>query len=143
MEWVDQMRAAIDLLSLRSFARAFALLGVGLVAANCSPDVERFNDDPFATNTPRPPSETTGSVSGGQVQSHPLAELPPAEPLATKPGSKLLPGEKPTPAPAPMLPAQAARKPVKWLPAPSEGTPSPPPDFLTNKQEMPPVPAAN
>ena len=131
------MRAVIDLLSLRSFARAFAFLGVGLVVANCSPDVERFNDNPVATNTPRPPSETTGSVSRGQVQSHPLAELQTArEPLpVAKPGSKLPPGEKPRPAPAATLPAQAARKLVKWLPAPSEGMRSAPPDFLTNGEK--------
>ena len=130
------MRAAI-VFSLCSFARAFALLGVGFVVANCSPDVERFNDNPFATNPLRPPDGTTGSVSRGQVQSNPLAELQPArEPLpAAKPGSKLPPGEKPTPAPATTLPAQAARKPVKWLPAPPEGTRSAPSDFLTNGEK--------
>ena len=87
------MRAAINLLSLRLFARAFALLGIGLVAANCSPDVERFQDNPFATNTLRPPGETTGSVSRSRVQSHPLPELQPTqEPLpAAKPGASSRP----------------------------------------------------
>ena len=131
------MRAAIDLLSLRLFSRAFTLLGVGLVAANCSPDVERFHDNPFAASTPRPPSETTGSVSRGQVQSHPLPELQPTyEPLpAAKPRSELPPGEKPTPSPPTTLPAQAAQKSVKWLPAPPEGMRSVTPDFLTNGEK--------
>ena len=128
------MREAIDSLSLRLLTRAFAFLGVGLVVANCSPDVERFKDNPFAANILRPPSETTGSVSRAQVQSHPLAEPPPAEPLpAAKPRSKQPADEKSTTAPATPLPTQAARNPVKWLPAPSEGTPSPPPDLLTNR----------
>jgi hypothetical protein len=137
------MRAVIDLLSPRSFARAFALLGVGLVAANCSPDVERFNDNPFATNTPRSPSETTGSVPRGQVETRPLAELQPAgQPLPA--GSlrappaqprKRPPGEKPTLAPPITEPAQAARRPVTWLPAPPEGMRSAPPDFLTGGEK--------
>lgn len=129
------MRAVVDLLSLRSFAQAVALLGVGLVVANCSPDVERFNDNPFATNTPHPPSETTDSVSRGQVQSRPLPEPQTArEPLpAAKPESKLPPDEKP-PAPTTKPPAEAARK-VKWLPAPSEGMRSAPPDFLMNGEK--------
>jgi len=118
------MRAVVDLLSLRSFAQAVALLGVGLVVANCSPDVERFNDNPFATNTPHPPSETTGSVSHGQVQPQTAREPLPA------PESKLRPDEKP-PAPTTKPSAQPARK-VKWLPAPSEGMRSAPPDFLMN-----------
>jgi murein DD-endopeptidase MepM/ murein hydrolase activator NlpD len=66
------MRAVIDLLSPRSFARTFALLAVGLGAANCSSDAVRFNDNPFATRAS--PSETTGSVSPGQVETRPLTE---------------------------------------------------------------------
>jgi hypothetical protein len=141
------MPAVIDLLSPRSFARAFALLGVGLVAANCSPDVERFNDNPFGTNMPRSPSETTGSVPRGQVQTRPLTELQPAgqplpavfsRALPTQPrkrGSKLPSGEKSTLASPTTLPAQAARRPVTWLPAPPEGTHSAPPDFLTGGEK--------
>ena len=131
------MRAAIDLLSLRLFSRAFTLLGVGLVAANCSPDVERFHDNPFAANTLRPPGETTGSVSRSQVQPDPLPALQPThEPFpAAKPRSEFPPGEKPTPAPTTMLPVQAARKSVKWLPAPPQGMRSVPPDFLTTTGE--------
>ena len=129
------MPAAIDALSLRFLTRALASLGVGLVVANCSSDVERFKDNPFATSSLRPASETIGSASRAQVQSYPLAEPPPAqEPLpAAKSMSKQSSGEKSTTAPATPLPTQAARNQVKWLPAPSEGTPSPPPDFLTNR----------
>ena len=117
------MPAAIDALSLRFLTRALASLGVGLVVANCSSDVERFKDNPFATSSLRPASETTGSASRAQVQSYPL----PAAKSMSKPSS----GEKVDKATP--LPTQAARNQVKWLPAPSEGTPSPPPDFLTNR----------
>ena len=131
------MRAAIDLLSLRLFSRAFTLLGVGLVAANCSPDVERFHDNPFGANTLRPHSETTGSVSRSQVQPDSLPALQPThEPLpVAKPRSELPPGERPTPAPPTKPPAQAARKSVKWLPAPPEGMRTVPPDFLATTGE--------
>ena len=61
------MRVVIDLLSPRSFARAFALLSVGLSVANCSSDAVRLNSNPFATLA----SETTGSVPPGQVESRP------------------------------------------------------------------------
>jgi hypothetical protein len=134
------MRAAIDLLTLRLFSRASTLLGVGLIATNCSPGVERFHDNPFAANTLRPPSETTGSVSRSQVQPDPLPALQQThEPLpAAKPRSELPPGGTPTSAPA-MLPKQTARKSVKWLPAPPEGMRSVPPDFLatTEKDDQP------
>ena len=131
------MRAAIDLLTLRLFSRASTLLGVGLIAANCSPGVERFHDNPFAANTLRPPSETTGSVARSQVQPDPLPALqPPHEPLpAAKPRSELPPGGTPTSAPITMLPKQTARKSIKWLPAPPEGMRSVPPDFLTTTGE--------
>jgi murein DD-endopeptidase MepM/ murein hydrolase activator NlpD len=66
------MRAVIDLLSPRSFARAFALVVVGLSAANCSSDAVRLNDNPFATKTSA--NETTGSVPPGQIEARPLAE---------------------------------------------------------------------
>ncbi len=66
------MRAVIDLLSPRSFARAFALVVVGLSAANCSSDAVRLNDNPFATKTSA--NETTGSVPPGQIETRPLAE---------------------------------------------------------------------
>lgn len=69
------MHAVAAFLSPRSFGRAFALLTVGLVAANCSSDAVRLNDNPFAN---RPGPETTGSMppgqamSGGQIESRPL-----------------------------------------------------------------------
>ena len=128
------MRAVIGSLSLRLLTRALTSLGV-FVVANCSGDVERFNDNPFATSSLRPPGETTGSASRAQVQSYPMAAFPPAqEPLlAAKSTSKQAHGDKSVPAPATPLPTQAARNPVKWLPAPSEGTPSAPPDFLTDR----------
>jgi murein DD-endopeptidase MepM/ murein hydrolase activator NlpD len=66
------MRPVIDLLSPRSFARAFALVVVGLSAANCSSDAVRLNDIPFATKTSA--NETTGSVPPGQIETRPLAE---------------------------------------------------------------------
>lgn len=66
------MRSVIDLLSPRSFARAFALVAVGLSAANCSSDAVRLNDNPFATKTSA--NETTGSLPPGQVETRPLAE---------------------------------------------------------------------
>lgn len=83
------MRAVIDLLSPRSFARAFALVAVGLTAANCSSDTVRLNENPFATRMPA--NETTGSLPPGQIESRPLAE-----PQA---GSQYLP---PPPAPGRM-----------------------------------------
>ena len=128
------MRAVIGPLSLRLLTRALASVGV-FVVANCSSDVERLKDSPFASSSLHPPSETTGLAPPAQVQSHPVAEpLPAQEPLrAAKSTNKQSPGEKSTTVPATPLPTQAARNPVKWLPAPSEGTPSPPPDFLTNR----------
>ena len=79
------MRVVIDLLSPRSFARAFALVAVGLTAANCSSDTVRLNENPFATRMPA--NETTGSLPPGQIESRPLAEpqagsqyLPPPPP---------------------------------------------------------------
>ena len=139
------MRVVVDLLSPRSFARAFALLAVGLVAANCSPDAVRFNDNPFATSTRRPPAETTGSVPRGHVEARPLAEpqpegqpslpassrAPPTQPskrVSEHPPGKI---EEPQAQPPPAaLPAHAARRPKTWLPAPPEGMRSVPPDFL-------------
>ncbi|MEZ5789054.1 MAG: LysM domain-containing protein, partial [Xanthobacteraceae bacterium] len=67
------MHAIAAFLSPRSFGRAFVLLTVGLVAANCSSDSVRLNDNPFANR-----AETTGSVppgqigSAGQIESQPL-----------------------------------------------------------------------
>lgn len=83
------MRVVIDLLSPRSFARAFALVAVGLTAANCSSDTVRLNENPFATRMPA--NETTGSLPPGQIESRPLAD-----PQA---GSQYLP---PPPAPGRM-----------------------------------------
>jgi murein DD-endopeptidase MepM/ murein hydrolase activator NlpD len=65
------MRSVIDLMSPRSFARAFALVVVGLSAANCSSDAVRLNDNPFATKTSA--NETTGSLPPGQIETRPLA----------------------------------------------------------------------
>ena len=66
------MRAVIDLLSQRSFARAFAMVVVGLSVANCSSDAVRLNDNPFAMKTSA--NETTGSLPPGQIETRPLAE---------------------------------------------------------------------
>lgn len=128
------MCAVIGSLRLHLLTRALASLGI-FVVANCSSDVERFKDSPFASSSLHTPSETTGLAPPAQVQSHPLAEpLPTKESLrAAKSTSKQSPGEKSTTVPATPLPTQAARNPVKWLPVPSEGTPSPPADFLTNR----------
>ena len=138
------MRAVVDLLSPRFLARAVALLAVGLVTANCSPDAVRFNDNPFAINT-QPPSETTGSVPRGQVETRPLAELQPRDqplPAASSRAPPVQPPKRDSGVPPgkikeprqtrrqPAIPAQAARKPDTWLPAPPEGMRSVPPDFL-------------
>jgi murein DD-endopeptidase MepM/ murein hydrolase activator NlpD len=70
------MHAVAAFLSPRSFGRAFVLLAVGLVAANCSSDAVRLNENPFASNAG--PAETTGSVppgqigSAGQIETRPL-----------------------------------------------------------------------
>lgn len=58
------MHAVTAFLSPRSVGRAFVLLTVGLVAANCSSDAVRLNDNPFANR-----AETTGSTPPGQFGS--------------------------------------------------------------------------
>lgn len=144
------MSAVIGLLSPRSFARTFALLAIALVAANCSPDAVRFNDDPFAPNASASPTDTTGSVPRGQTETRPPAQLRPGgQPLLAvssrappmrppKRGSKITPGrieerqQQPTPS---ALTAQAARKSSTWLPAPPEGMRSVPLDFLMGAEK--------
>ncbi len=66
------MRAFNDALSPRSLARAFALLAVGLGAANCSSDSVRLNENPFASRAS--PNETTGSLPSAQIETRPLTE---------------------------------------------------------------------
>ena len=66
------MRAFNDALSPRSLARAFALIAVGLGAANCSSDAVRLNENPFATRAS--PNEATGSLPSGQIETRPLTE---------------------------------------------------------------------
>jgi len=89
------MRAVIDCLNPRSFARAFALLTVGLVAANCSSDAVRFNDNPFANNARPGPGETTGSAPPGQVETRPLLD-PQALPPPPAPGQLGAVGSQPS-----------------------------------------------
>ena len=89
------MRAVIDCLNPRSFARAFALLTVGLVAANCSSDTARFNDNPFASSARPVPSETTGSAPSGQVETQPLPD-PQALPVPPAPGRLSAVGSRPS-----------------------------------------------
>ena len=144
------MGAVIGLLSPRSFARTLALLVIAFFAANCSPDAVRFNDNPFAPNANPLPTETTGSAPRGQIETRPSAELQPGgQPLPAvssrappmrppKRGSKITPGrieERQQQSAPSALPAQAARKPSTWLPAPPEGMRSVPPDFLMGAEK--------
>lgn len=76
------MRVVVDSLSPRSFARAFALLSIGLSVANCSSDAVRLNDNPFAAAST---SETTGSVPPGQISGRPLDPAVRSQPLPAPP----------------------------------------------------------
>ncbi len=130
-----QMREVVISLGLRLLTRTLASLGV-FVVANCSSDVERLKDSPFASISSSAPSETTGLAPSAQVQSHSLGKPSPAQQPLRAPksaSSKQSRGEKSAMAPATPIPTQAAQNPAKWLPAPSEETPSPPPDFLTTR----------
>jgi murein DD-endopeptidase MepM/ murein hydrolase activator NlpD len=79
------MRAVTVSMSPRSLARTIALLTVGFIAANCSSDATRLNENPFASRSSAP--ESTGSVPpgqaapNGQIESRPLA----APPMAGQP----------------------------------------------------------
>jgi pimeloyl-ACP methyl ester carboxylesterase len=70
---------AIDL-SARSFARAFALLTLGLIAANCSSEVASFSENSFVRNESRAlPGELTGSVPRAKATPVGQLEEPPVE----------------------------------------------------------------
>jgi murein DD-endopeptidase MepM/ murein hydrolase activator NlpD len=69
------MRCPAELRS-RLCARVAVLAIVAAGAAGCSSDISRFNDSPFsnsmASRSGAPPSEVTGSVPSGRVETAPL-----------------------------------------------------------------------
>jgi pimeloyl-ACP methyl ester carboxylesterase len=78
--------------SPRSFARAFALLMLGFIAASCSSQVAGFSDNSFISNGPQAyAGEPTGSVPRGTATSIGQLEHPPVAEPQTLPQRLLVP----------------------------------------------------
>jgi acetyl esterase/lipase len=65
--------------SVRSFAPAFVLLVLGIIAAGCSSQVAGLSDNAFVDGTPDLPGEPTGSVPRGPAIRSRQLEHPPVE----------------------------------------------------------------